>query len=110
LEIWYLTVCACINLKRGVSSTDAFWAICQAPAKSGVRALRTRIAPKTHLIGKYRNFETFSCLNSAIKSKFGEVTFSRIAETWVQHPRGAQSNLRFLQQLSDDTDVKPASL
>jgi hypothetical protein len=51
LEIWYLTVCARINLRRGVSSTNAFWAICQAPAKSGVRALRTRIAPKPTWLG-----------------------------------------------------------
>jgi hypothetical protein len=88
LEIWYLTVCARIHLKWGVSCIDAFWAICQAPAKSGVRALRMRIAPKNHLIGKYRNFETSLCVISANKSKFGEVTFSRLAETWVQHPRG----------------------
>jgi hypothetical protein len=65
---------------------------------------------RLHLIGKYRKFETSLCLNSANKSKFGEVTFSRTVEAWVQYPRGAQSNLRFLQQLSGDTDVKPASL
>jgi hypothetical protein len=42
---------------------------------------------RLHLSGTYRKFETSLCLNSANRSEFGEVTFSRIAETLVQHPR-----------------------
>jgi hypothetical protein len=80
------------------------------PAKSGVRALKTKVAPKTNLIGKHRKFETSLYLNLSNESKLGEVTFSRTAGTWVQHFRGAQPNLRFFQQLSDNTDAKLASL